>query len=116
MSAASPAKTTRRQIVAEFKERKIAQGIFAIRCSTTNQVWVGASPNLNAARNSNWFQLRSGLHRCKSLQATWTQYGEASFLFEVVEQFSSDIAELNLRDHMSSKKTEWVAALSAQAL
>ena len=51
-------KADRRQIASEFKDRKVPQGIFAIRCAASGQVWVGSSPNLDAARNSNWFQLR----------------------------------------------------------
>jgi hypothetical protein len=109
-------KADRRQIASEFKERKVPQGIFAIRCAASGQVWVGSSPNLDAASNSNWFQLRSGLHRNKGLQAAWTQHGEPSFLFEVVEQFDEDIAALNLRDHMAHQKAEWSRTLQAEAL
>jgi hypothetical protein len=107
-------KADRRQIASEFKERKVPQGIFAIRCAASGQVWVGSSPNLDAASNSNWFQLRSG--RNKAMQAAWTQHGEPSFLFEVVDQFEEDIAALNLRDHMALKKTEWCEVLQAEAL
>ena len=109
-------KADRRQIASEFKDRKVPQGIFAIRCAASGQVWVGSSPNLDAASNSNWFQLRSGLHRNKVLQAAWTQHGEPSFLFEVVDRFDEDIAALNLRDHMAHKKAEWAEALQAEAL
>jgi hypothetical protein len=109
-------KADRRQIASEFKKRKVPQGIFAIRCSASGQVWVGSSPNLDAASNSNWFQLRSGLHRNKVMQAAWTQHGESSFLFEVVDQFDEDIAALNLRDHMTLKKAEWCEVLQAEAL
>jgi hypothetical protein len=109
-------KADRRQIASEFKERKVPQGIFAIRCAASGQVWVGSSPNLDAASNSNWFQLRSGLHRNKAMQAAWTQHGESSFLFEVVDQFEEDIAALNLRDHMVLKKAEWCEVLQAEAL
>src|SRR5882757_3178227 len=99
---ASSSKAERRQIASEYKERKVPQGIFSIRCSTSGETWVGSSPNLDAARNSNWFQLRLGGHRNHPLQATWNKYGETSFLFEVVEQFDEQIAALNLRDHMNA--------------
>jgi hypothetical protein len=116
MPTATTSKADRRHISSEFKERKVPQGIFAIRCTVSGQVWVGSSPNLNAANNSNWFQLRSGVHRNKTLQAAWTQHGEPSFLFEVAEQFEEEIAALNLRDHMALKKSEWAEALQAEVL
>jgi hypothetical protein len=109
-------KVDRRQIASEFKERKVPQGIFAVRSTADGQVWVGSSPNLDAAPNSNWFQLRSGVHRNKAMQTAWTQHGESTFLFEVVEQFEEDIAALNLRDHMAHKKAEWCEVLQAKAL
>ena len=116
MSQATSSKAARRQIASEFKERKVPQGIFAIRCSATGDAWVGSSPNLPAASNSNWFQLRLGQHRSKSLQAAWTQHGEDSFTFETVDQFEEEIAPINLRDHFTRKKAEWAEALSAQVL
>jgi hypothetical protein len=116
MAHTPTSKALRRQVIADFKERKTPRGIFAIRCNLTSETWVGSSPNLDAAYNSNWFQLRTGMHRNKSLQTAWGQQGELSFIFEVLEQFPAEIDELNLRDHMTQRKSEWVSTLSAQSL
>jgi hypothetical protein len=35
--------TTRKAAVAAYKERKIAAGIYAIRCVASDQVWIGSA-------------------------------------------------------------------------
>jgi hypothetical protein len=109
-------KAARRQIADEFKERKVPHGIYAIRCAATGNVWVGSSTNLNAVQNSQWFQLRGGLHRSASLQQAWTHHTEQVFAFEVLEQFDDDVSPLLLSDLLRSKKKMWVQNLQAQAL
>jgi hypothetical protein len=54
---------------------------FAIRCTASGRVWVGASRNLDATRNSFWFSLRHGSHPARSLQEEWDVHGEAAFQF-----------------------------------
>jgi hypothetical protein len=109
-------KAARRQIANEFKERKVAQGIFAVRCAPTGEIWVGSSRNLDAAKNSNWFQLRAGVGRSISLQKAWTLQGEDAFAFEVVEKFDDDLPALLLDQTLREKKQQHGAALTAQLL
>src|SRR5258708_7343466 len=42
---------TRKEAIKEYKARKIARGVFAVRCTTTGHVWIDAALNLEAARN-----------------------------------------------------------------
>ena len=101
------AKAERKEAARQFKERKPSPGIYALRCSATGRTWVDASPNLDAAQNSQFFQLRQRLHRNKELQAEWNAHGEASFRFEVLEKLSEDIPSLNLRDLLAERKQAW---------
>ena len=109
-------KADRRRIADEFKERKVPRGIFAVTCAATGEKWVGSSPNLSAAQNSLWFQLRSGNYRNKALQQAWKQHGEAAFSLEVLEQFEDDISDLLLNDLYTEKKRERVVTLGAHIL
>ena len=115
MSVDTASKAARRQIADEFKERKVPRGIFAVRSASGN-AWVGSSPNLNAAQNSLWFQLRGGLSRHVALQKAWTQEGEEAFKFEVVEQFDDDVSPLLLSELYTRKKREWAESLGGQVL
>jgi hypothetical protein len=44
----------RRAAKAAYTERKSVAGIYAVRCLPTGQVWVGATPNLDAIQNRIW--------------------------------------------------------------
>jgi hypothetical protein len=116
MSIETTNKSARCQIADEFKERKVPRGIFAVRCSASDDAWVGSSPNLNAAQNSLWFQLRGGLSRHRSLQQAWAQHGEEAFTLEVLEQFDEEISQLLLNELYARKKKEWADTLHSQLL
>lgn len=109
-------KASRKESIRNFKEQKSLLGAYAVRCTTTGQVWVGVSRNLNATRNGCWFTLRNGLHTEKSLQAEWNLHGEAAFQYEILEGFDEDIHPLAVNDLLKEKKTYWLARLSAQPL
>ena len=107
---------TRKEAIREYKERKTLRGIFALRCTPTGRVWVGASPNLDAAKNGYWFGLRMGNHLDRTLQAEWTAQGEQSFTYEILEVLDHDVHPLELKDLLKSKQAEWVLKLSAGKL
>src|SRR5258708_13937596 len=104
-------KAQRKQAAREFKERKPTPGIYALGCHTTGRTWVDASANLDAAQNSQFFQLRQSLHRNRELQADWNAQGEASFRFEVLETLPEDTPPLNLRDLLAQRKQAWAEQL-----
>ena len=116
MAVDMTSKAARRQIADEFKERKVPRGIFAVRCSASGDAWVGSSPNLDAARNSLWFQLRAGRYRNPLLQAAWAQHGEAAFALEVLEKFNDEVSALLLNDLYVAKKREWAETLGGNVL
>jgi hypothetical protein len=97
----------KKEAAREFKERKPRPGIYALRCHATGRSWVDSSPNLDAAQNSQFFQLRQGLHRDKELQAEWNSQGEGAFAFEVLEVLSEDTPPLLLRDLLVARKRAW---------
>ena len=100
-------KAAKREAARQFKERKPAAGIYALRCLPTGRAWVEVSPNLAAAQNSQYFQLRQHLHRNHDLQIAWNQHGEQSFAFEVLETIPEDTPALNLRDLLKQRKHAW---------
>lgn len=104
-------KAEKKEAARQFKERKPSPGIYALRCSATGRAWVDSSPNLDAAQNSQFFQLRQRLHRNNELQTEWNAHGEASFRFEVLEKLSEDTPSLNLRDLLAQRKQSWSAQL-----
>ena len=47
----------RKDAARKFKARKPPCGVYAVRSTTTGQVWVGSFANLEAMRNRLWFSL-----------------------------------------------------------
>ncbi len=106
----------RKAAIDQYKNRRPHRGVFAVRCTATGGVWVGASPNLEAARNSTWFTLRTGAHRDAALQAEWRAHGEESFRYEVLEELDPDILPMAVPDALKQKKREWAAKEGAPTL
>src|SRR6266852_6304555 len=98
----------RKEAIKEYKARKPKRGVFAVRC-TTGQVWVGSTPNLDAAQNSLWFCLRQGLHHSKALQAEWNTHDKDAFQYESLEKLDDDVSPIALNDLLKEKKRHWVA-------
>ena len=107
-------KQSRRQAVSDYKERKVAPGIFAVRCAASGEVWVGASPNPAQQKNRIWFALRQGGHPNPALRAAWTAHGGAAFAFEVVEALDDEGLGAYGRDSLlKDRAAHWRAVLGA---
>ncbi|HUO92763.1 MAG TPA: GIY-YIG nuclease family protein [Rhizomicrobium sp.] len=103
---------SRKEAVRSYKERKRLQGVFAIRCEASGEVWIGSSPNLDAHQNREWFTLRTGLHRNKAMQAAWNAHGDASFRYEIVEKVIDD-NPLLIPALLKDREKHWRAELKA---
>jgi hypothetical protein len=108
------AKSERKEAAREFKDRKPSPGIYALRCNTTGRNWIDSSPNLSAAQNSQFFQLRQNLHRNKELQAEWNTQGESTSTFEILETLPDDTPSLNLRDLPVQRKQAWASQFQTE--
>ena len=106
--------SARKEAIRSFKEQKTKHGIFAIRCCTICQTWVGSSRNLNATKNGAWFCLRTKSHRNKLLQDTWNDHGEDGFLYEVLEILDEDVSPILLSDILKDRCAHWIAQLDAR--
>ena len=109
-------KAARKEAIQKFKERKVALGVFAVRCTASGRVWVDSSRNLDAARNGNWFGLRNGSHRDKLLQQEWNSYGENAFQYEVLEKLEDDVHPLAVAARLKEMRSRWIAQLAARGM
>lgn len=106
--------TDRKAAIAAYKQRKTARGVFAIRCAPSGQVWVGESRHLDTQQNGIWFSLRQGSNRNASLQAAWTEHGEAAFSFEALERLPEETSAYLLRSVLKERCALWRARIGAQ--
>jgi AICAR transformylase/IMP cyclohydrolase PurH len=99
-----------------YKERKVAAGIYALRCVPTGQRWVGRAPDLSTIQNRLSFTLRQGSNPHQTLQAAWSEHGAEKFTFEEIERLDDEalayIRDRNLKDRLA----HWCAELDAEAI
>ena len=69
----------------EYKLSHRPMGVFQIRNSVTDKVFVDSSLNIPGKINRLTFQLNAGSHPSKSLQADWNELGKDGFEFETLE-------------------------------
>lgn len=105
---------SRRDAIRDYKERKVRQGIFAVRCAVSGEAWVGQSRNLEQQQNGIWFGLRQGGHPNPTLRAAWAKHGEAAFAFEVLETIEDEGLSAYGRDNLlKDRGAHWRARLGA---
>ena len=64
----------------------MARGIYKIINVINNKFYVGSAVDLNRRKARHFSELRTGKHNNRHLQAAWQKYGEAAFVFVVVEE------------------------------
>lgn len=69
----------------EYKMSHRPMGVFQIRNMANDKAFVDSSTNIPGKINRHRFSLVAGLHKTKSLQADWNEFGEAAFEFETLE-------------------------------
>ena len=60
-------------------------GVFQIRNTANDKVFIDSSNNIPGKINRHTFALNAGQHASKSLQADWNELGSSSFEFETIE-------------------------------
>src|SRR3954469_5171520 len=103
----------RRAAVSAYKERKVEGGIYAVRCATSGDVWVGSAPDLSTIWNRLWFTLRQGTNPHRSLQSAWNAHPGEAFNFEIIERLDEE-AIGHVRDRaMKGRLAHWEDQLRA---
>lgn len=105
----------KRQAIADYKKRKLSMGVYAVRCQTSGEIWVGQSRNLDTLQNRFWFALQLGSHHNRSLQTAFTQHGRDAFTFEPLQQLP-DEATAYPESILADLVKDWRDELGAQAL
>lgn len=101
---------------AAFKERKVFAGLFVVRCSVTDQSWVGRAPNLATIGNRLEFSLRQGVIRNAELQAAWRAHGPESITWEELERIDDDTPAYLADQQLRQRHAYWCAVLNAEKL
>jgi hypothetical protein len=102
--------------LAAYKERKAEPGVYVVRCTATDEVWVGAAPELSAIWNRLSFSLRQGAQTPASLQSAWKEHGPDSFTFEPVEVLTDEQLVFGRDRMLKARRADWCATLNAEPI
>lgn len=75
-------------------------GIYEIRNTLNDKVYVGSSSNVKARWRGHLSGLRAGKHPNAHLQRAWVQQGESVFVFSVLEEVEAVAVELARREQV----------------
>ncbi|MBX3454412.1 GIY-YIG nuclease family protein [Ferrovibrio sp.] len=106
----------RKAAIAAYKERKSQAGIYAIRCQTSGQCWVGRSLDLDKIENRLWFTLRQGGNPHRNLQQAWQQHGAESFTLQRMEILDEEELDYIRDAKLKDRLTHWCKKLKAEAI
>ena len=74
----------RKELIQQYKEMKIEAGVYQIKNTKNQKVFVASTPNLKTM-NGKPMMLCGGGHKNKKLQEEWDKFGEEAFVFEALE-------------------------------
>lgn len=86
--------TTKKELKDAYKQAKIKMGVFQIRNTVNNKLYIDSHVNLPAIWNRHKTELNFGGHRNAALQSEWNEFGEASFLFEILAEIQPKETEI----------------------
>lgn len=101
-------KSQRTEIKRAYKQNTPDMGVFQIHNKANGKIYVGASRNLDAERNSRMFQLKMGkVVFSRELQKDLEQYGAENFEFSVLAVLDKPDAEINVKQALDSLELQW---------
>ncbi len=103
---------SRKASIAAYKERKVAAGLFVIRCTASGGCWVGRAPDLDTIWRRLSFELATGSRRRPSLQAAWSAHGAEGLAFEVLERVDEEIDSVREKK-LKARLEHWRETLGA---
>jgi hypothetical protein len=106
----------RKAVITAYKERKNAAGIFAVRCQTSGQIWVGQTPNLDTIQNRIWFTLRLGSNSNRDLQSAWSAHGGDNFTIEPLERLKDEELPYVRDALLKERALHWRSMLNASII
>lgn len=65
--------------------KSITSGVYEIRCIRNGRRYIGSAVNITARWRLHYTQLQANKHHSMHLQRAWNKYGEAGFIFRVIE-------------------------------
>ena len=109
---------SKKELQEAYKEREIVGGVFVIKNTLNNKLFLEATTDLNGAKNRFEFSQKTGSCTHMKLQGDWNKQGGGQFAFEVLEELvrSDSQTQDEFRADVNLLKELWLEKLSGREL
>lgn len=99
----------KRELKELYKNMKIPMGVYQIRNTQNEKVFIGTSKNLHGKGNSYQTLLELKTHTNKILQEDWNKFGKDAFVFEVLETLEKkEEGFFDVDDELKKLEKKWL--------
>jgi hypothetical protein len=79
-------KQRKKELAATYTEQARPMGVYQIRNTTNEKIWVSSSMDLPGARNRLAFMKQMGMCSIHEIKPDWERFGPDAFVFEELDQ------------------------------
>ena len=95
-----------------YKQAKQPMGVYKIRNSQNDKVYIGFATDLQARFNRHRAELKFGNHRNSELQKIWNSSGESAFDFEILDVLDhEESVQVNIDEELCVLAEIWIQKL-----
>lgn len=104
-------KEQRKQLQSKFKEIKIEAGVYQIKNTINNKVFLDTTKDLKTL-NGKIVTLNTGVHSNKLLQKEWNEFGSEAYVIETLEVLEPNENQyVEIKDELKKLKESWLLKL-----
>src|ERR1041385_8769898 len=105
-------KNEKRRLKQEYMQSKRPLGVFLIRNTTSDKVYLASGMDIQGIINRNKFALSMGGHQNRELQKDWNALGADKFEFEILDQMEPrDEPGFDARRELQFMEEMWLEKL-----
>lgn len=105
-------KNDKRRLKQEYMQSKRPLGVFLIRNTTNDKVYLASGMDIQGLINRHKFTLSMGGHQSKELQKDWNAVGADKFEFEIIDQMEPrDEPGFDARRELQFMEEMWLEKL-----
>lgn len=109
-------KASKKEMRAQYNERKVIGGVYAVRNTLNNKLFLDVSTDLRGSKNRFDFAVTTGSCVYLKLQNDWTEQGGNQFVIEVLEELEKGEGQSSpeFKDELELLKQMWLEKLSGE--
>ena len=107
----------RSEIKRAYKQTKRPMGVYRIKNSHNDRIFIGFAADLEARFNRHKAELRFGSHRNKELQQMWNALGEPAFEFEILDVLDhEEKTQADPAEELRTLRDMWIQKLKSSGI